>query len=110
MSPWRETNPYVGFSPTTPQNAAGWRTDPPVSDPSAAKQAPDETAAALPPELPPGTKHASFFFSPSLVGGFFAVDPVVRGTLRLCVVFRVMCYVLCCVVLLIVLGLVCCAC
>lgn len=59
MSPWRETNPYVGFSPTTPQNAAGCRTDPPVSDPSAAKQAPDATAAALPPELPPGTKKVS---------------------------------------------------
>lgn len=59
MSPCRGTNPYVGFSPTTPQNAAGCRTEPPVSDPSAAKHAPDETAAALPPELPPGTKHAS---------------------------------------------------
>lgn len=35
MRPYRETRPYVGFSPTTPQYDAGFRTDPPVSDPSA---------------------------------------------------------------------------
>ena len=35
-SPYLETRPYVGFNPTTPQNAAGWRMEPPVSVPRAA--------------------------------------------------------------------------
>ena len=34
---------------------AGWRMEPPVSDPREAMQLPEATAAALPPELPPGT-------------------------------------------------------
>lgn len=79
MSPYRETNPYVGFSPTTPQNAAGCRTDPPVSEPSAAKQAPDATAAALPPELPPGTKNASLSSPPPL--GFSSAE-LSRGRMQ----------------------------
>ena len=32
-SPMRLTTPYVGFTPTTPHSAAGWRIDPPVSLP-----------------------------------------------------------------------------
>ena len=35
ISPYLETRPYVGFNPMTPQNEAGNRTDPPVSDPKA---------------------------------------------------------------------------
>src|SRR5258708_33514553 len=42
--------------PTTPQNDAGCRTEPPVSDPSAAGTAPAATSAAEPPEEPPGTR------------------------------------------------------
>src|SRR6266436_1820587 len=42
--------------PTTPQNDAGWRTEPPVSEPSAAGTAPAATSAAEPPEEPPGTR------------------------------------------------------
>src|SRR2546425_12908203 len=42
--------------PTTPQNDAGWRTDPPVSEPRAAGRAPAPTSAAEPPEEPPGTR------------------------------------------------------
>ena len=34
---------------------AGWRTEPPVSVPSAHTTSPAATAAALPPLLPPGT-------------------------------------------------------
>src|SRR5437867_8586844 len=48
--------------PTTPQNAAGWRTDPPVSVPSARSTAPAATAAAEPPEEPPGTRAGSIGF------------------------------------------------
>src|SRR3954453_14032258 len=41
--------------PTTPHNAAGCRTEPPVSEPSAIGAKPAATAAAEPPDDPPGT-------------------------------------------------------
>ena len=41
--------------PYTPQNEAGWRTEPPVSDPSAKGTMPAATAAAEPPLEPPAT-------------------------------------------------------
>ena len=55
-SPKRLTRPYVGFTPTTPQRDAGWRTLPPVSDPKAPRHSSAATAAALPPLDPPGTR------------------------------------------------------
>ena len=45
----------MGFNPTTPQNAAGSLIEPPVSEPNAAITSFDFTAAAEPPEEPPGT-------------------------------------------------------
>src|SRR6185312_12575252 len=42
-----------------PQNAAGWRIEPPVSVPVAPRQRPAATAAAEPPDEPPGTSFAS---------------------------------------------------
>src|SRR5438876_361073 len=36
--------------PTTPQNEAGWRTEPPVSEPRAAGSAPAATMVADPPD------------------------------------------------------------
>ena len=39
-----------------PQKLAGWRTEPPVSEPSAAGTTPAATSAADPPEEPPGTR------------------------------------------------------
>src|SRR5665213_11563 len=60
--PNRLTRPYVGFTPTTPQNAAGWRTLPPVSDPSAMFTIPAATAAAEPPDEPPGARSGSIGF------------------------------------------------
>ncbi len=41
--------------PTTPHSAAGWRMEPPVSEPRASGAKPAATAAAEPPLLPPGT-------------------------------------------------------
>src|SRR6476661_1480308 len=66
-SPYREMRPYVGLNPTTPQRDAGCLTEPPVSEPSAALTIPDATAAADPPELPPGTRVRShgFFAGPN---------------------------------------------
>ena len=49
----------MGFIPTTPQSEAGWRMEPPVSEPSASVASPAATAAALPPEEPPGTRSVS---------------------------------------------------
>ena len=46
----------MGFTPTTPHSAAGWRIDPPVSDPNAPAANPAATAAALPPDEPPATR------------------------------------------------------
>src|ERR1700742_567864 len=57
--PHREQRPYVGFKPTMPQNAAGWRIEPPVSVPVAPRQRFAATAAAEPPEEPPGTSLTS---------------------------------------------------
>src|SRR5438309_11398288 len=45
--------------PTTPHSAAGWRMDPPVSDPRPSGANPAATAAALPPLDPPGTRPGS---------------------------------------------------
>jgi hypothetical protein len=47
-------NPRVVFSPKIPQNPAGMRTDPPPSEPVAAPTIPAATAAAEPPDEPPG--------------------------------------------------------
>src|SRR5215210_4826926 len=59
MSPNRDTSPYVGFMPTTPHSAAGWRTEPPVSVPSAHTASPAATAVAEPDDDPPGTRSSA---------------------------------------------------
>ena len=43
----------------TPQSAAGWRIDPPVSEPSATGVIPDATATAEPPLDPPGVRSSA---------------------------------------------------
>ncbi len=45
--------------PTVPVKAAGWRIEPPVSVAVAARQSRAATAAAEPPEEPPGTRSPS---------------------------------------------------
>ena len=45
--------------PVTPQKAAGWRIEPPVSVPVAAGARRAAMAAELPPEEPPGTRDTS---------------------------------------------------
>src|SRR5580658_10272184 len=51
--------PYVGLKPTTPQNAAGSRIEPPVSLPKPSGAMPAATAALDPPDEPPGTRVSS---------------------------------------------------
>src|SRR5205823_13386385 len=53
MAPFRETSPYVGRSPVTPQYADGVPIDPDVSDPIANGTRPAPTAAPEPLEDPP---------------------------------------------------------
>jgi hypothetical protein len=53
IAPARLTRPYVGLRPTTPQQAAGSRMEPPVSLPSAPSAKPAATAAAEPLLEPP---------------------------------------------------------
>src|SRR5918993_4266288 len=48
--------PYAGLKPVTPHAAAGMRILPPVAEPIAPRHAPAATAAAEPPELPPGIR------------------------------------------------------
>ena len=45
--------------PTTPESAPGWRIEPPVSVPRPNTAWPAATAAAEPPEEPPGTRVTS---------------------------------------------------
>ena len=61
--PWRpgaiDTRPRVAFIPTRPHAAAGIRIEPPPSDPVAHGTSPAATAAADPPEDPPGVRVTS---------------------------------------------------
>src|SRR3984957_5331171 len=47
------TRPMEGRKPTTLQNAAGLRSEPPVSEPSATGTSPQASATAAPPDDPP---------------------------------------------------------
>ncbi len=58
-TPSSGTSPAVGFSPTTPQYAAGIRIEPPVSVPIARSHTPAATSAADPPEDPPEVRDGS---------------------------------------------------
>ena len=49
----------MGFIPTSPQHAAGIRIDPPPSEPLATATSPAATAAAEPPDEPPGVRWRS---------------------------------------------------
>src|SRR5215472_9164387 len=80
MSPYLDTRPYVGFTPTTPHSAAGWRIDPPVSDPSASGAYPAATAAADPPLEPPGTRLGSCGLRVGPNAEFSVDDPIANSS------------------------------
>ena len=48
--------PKLGFSPNTPQKCAGMRTESAISVPSSKLVSPAATAAAAPPDDPPGVR------------------------------------------------------
>src|SRR3954466_15253883 len=80
-SPYRLTRPYVGFTPTTPQKAAGCLTEPPVSDPRAIGVIPAATAAADPPDDPPGTQRTSIGFLVGPYALFSVDDPIANSSM-----------------------------
>src|SRR3954447_1271684 len=47
------TRPYGGLKPTTPFHPAGIRIEPPMSEPVASVELPDESDAPVPPDEPP---------------------------------------------------------
>ena len=71
----------MGLTPTTPHSAAGWRIDPPVSEPNESAAKPAATAAAEPPDEPPGTRVVSsgFFVAPNAE---FSVDEPIANSSR----------------------------
>jgi len=71
----------VGFKPTTPHNAAGWRMEPPVSVPSDTGISPAATAAAEPPELPPGTRVRSHGLAVGPVAEFSVEEPIANSSM-----------------------------
>src|SRR5215510_4509620 len=72
--------PYVGFSPITPHSAAGCRTEPPVSEPSATGTIPAATAAAEPPDEPPGTREVSQGFLTAPKAEFSFDEPIANSS------------------------------
>ena len=52
-------NPGEGRNPTTPQNAAGFLTEPPVSEPVASGTMPVASATADPPDEPAAERSGS---------------------------------------------------
>jgi hypothetical protein len=67
--------------PTTPQSAAGCRIDPPVSVPSASGANPAATAAADPPEEPPGTRSASHGLCVTPKAEFSVEEPIANSSM-----------------------------
>src|SRR2546428_14175892 len=66
--------------PTIPHSAAGWRIEPPVSVPSAHGARPAATAAALPPEEPPGTRSRSHGLSTGPKAEFSFDEPIANSS------------------------------
>src|SRR3989344_1038497 len=81
IRPDRETAPYVGLNPTTPQNAAGCLIEPPVSEPSAPAHISAATATAEPPEEPPGTLDVSWGFFVRPYPEFSVEEPIANSSM-----------------------------
>src|SRR3954454_15890623 len=80
VRPYRETRPYVGVTPTTPQKDAGCRTDPPVSEPRDTTAVPCATTAAEPPLDPPGTRSGATGFRTGPNAEFSFDDPIANSS------------------------------
>ena len=67
--------------PTTPHRAAGCRIEPPVSEPSASGTNPAATAAAEPPEDPPGTRLTSWGLRVGPVAEVSVEEPMANSSM-----------------------------
>ena len=67
--------------PTTPHRAAGWRMEPPVSEPRAQSASPAATAAAEPPEEPPGTVDRSQGLCVGPKAEFSVEEPIANSSM-----------------------------
>ena len=67
--------------PTIPQCEAGWRMEPPVSDPRAAMAMPPATAAAEPLEEPPGTWPGAAGLSVAPYAEFLPNEPMANSSI-----------------------------
>ena len=63
-----------------PQSAAGWRIDPPVSEPSASGAIPAATATADPPLDPPGMRSVAHGFRVGPNAEFSVDDPIANSS------------------------------
>src|SRR5262249_35803478 len=70
-----------GFIPTTPQNDAGSRMEPPVSVPSAARHWSAATAAAEPPDDPPATRVRLCGFAVGPKAEFSVEEPIANSSM-----------------------------
>ena len=68
------------MTPTTPQNDAGWRIDPPVSEPSETTAVPCATTAADPPLDPPGTRSSATGLRTGPKAEFSFDDPMANSS------------------------------
>ena len=66
--------------PTIPHSAAGWRIEPPVSVPIDHGTVPAATAAAEPPDDPPGTRVRSHGFSVGPKAEFSVDEPMANSS------------------------------
>ena len=69
------------MTPTTPQKLAGCRTEPPVSEPSAAGTTPAATSAADPPDDPPGTRASDHGFRTGPRALFSVDEPMANSSM-----------------------------
>src|SRR5262245_33054498 len=79
--PYRETVPWVGGSPTQPHRDAGCLIEPPVSEPSAHGARPAATAAAEPPDEPPGTRVGSHGLRVGPYAEFSVDEPIANSSM-----------------------------
>src|SRR5688572_2633668 len=63
-----------------PQSAAGWRIEPPVSDPSASGAIPAATATADPPLDPPGMRSTAQGFRVGPKAEFSVDEPIANSS------------------------------
>ena len=66
--------------PVMPQKLAGWRIEPPVSVPVAAGSRRAATAAADPPDEPPGTRLSSQGFRVTCQAEFSVLEPIANSS------------------------------